>query len=160
MRTWFLGLLVLVITAGCAPLDGPAAKMQPAVTTPAETARPQVQPTAVIDATRPPEVGIITGKVSIGPLTPVERVGQPTPTIAAEVFTSRKLNILQEDGKTLVTSVPFKADGTYRVELPPGTYVLALPRQGLERGRDLPKTVQLAGGQTILLDIEIDTGMR
>jgi hypothetical protein len=106
------------------------------------------------------QTGVLEGNVKIGPLQPVEQEGVPTPTIPPEVFTSRSLNIFQADGATLVVNVPFQADGTYRVELPPGRYVVDVPTNGLERGIDLPKTVTIEGGQTTRLDIEIDTGIR
>jgi hypothetical protein len=107
-----------------------------------------------------PPSGILEGKVTIGPLQPVERVGQPTPTPAPEVFTSRSLNIFRQDGKTLVTSLHFNPDGTYRVSLPAGTYVVDIPHSGIGFARPLPKTITIHSGETIQLDIDIDTGIR
>lgn len=105
----------------------------------------------------------LKGKVSVGPLTPVERVPEagttPTP-IPAIVFTSRSINIYQADGKTLVKKVAFQGDGTYQVELAPGTYVVNTAPEKIERARDLPKTIQLHPGETVELDIDIDTGIR
>jgi hypothetical protein len=107
--------------------------------------------------------GVLQGKVSVGPLSPVERAPEagvtPSP-IPAEVFTSRSLNIYQADGKTLVKKAPFAADGTYRVELKPGSYVAALPEGGIEFAKGLPAEVRLKAGETVELDIDIDTGMR
>jgi hypothetical protein len=107
-----------------------------------------------------PPGGTLEGKVTIGPLQPVERVGQPTSTPAPEVFTSRSLNIFQADGKTLVTSLHFNPDGTYRVSLPPGTYVVDIPHTGIGFARPLPKTITIHSGETVQLDIDIDTGIR
>ncbi|RPJ36452.1 MAG: hypothetical protein EHM21_19170 [Chloroflexi bacterium] len=134
-RQWVWGMLVFVFLAlvGCSAIGTPSA---PAV---------------------------LTGKVSVGPLEPVERAPEPgqTPTpIPEQVFTSRSVNIYREDGKTLVQSVPFNGDGTYRVELRPGTYVVAMPPEKIEFARDLPKTVTLISGETVQLDIDIDTGIR
>lgn len=114
----------------------------------------------------PPEIippapaGTLQGHVTIGPLQPVERIGQPTPTPDPEVFTSRTLNIFQADGKTLITSLHFNPDGSYRVSLPPGTYVVDIPHSGIGFARPLPKTIILHSGETIQLDIDIDTGIR
>ncbi len=51
-------------------------------------------------------------------------------------------------------------DGTYRVALAPGTYVVDIAPTGRDRARGLPATVAIASGQTVRLDIDIDTGMR
>jgi hypothetical protein len=106
---------------------------------------------------------VLEGKVTVGPLSPVEHAPEPgviPSSIPAEVFTSRSVLIFQEDGKTLVKTVSFNPDGTYRVELPPGTYVVAMPSGKFESARDLPKTVTLKAGETVQLDIDIDTGIR
>jgi|YelNatPaOPRAMG01_1025707.scaffolds.fasta_scaffold09865_4 hypothetical protein len=111
---------------------------------------------------RPPPDGYLEGTVSVGPLTPVERVGVPTPTPAPEVFTSRGLQIYASDGKTPVASLRFNPDGTYRIALPPGKYVVALLGAGMgpEFSRDLPREVEITRGKTTRLDISIDTGIR
>ena len=110
--------------------------------------------------TSPPSLGVLEGRVTIGPLVPVEREGVPTPTVPPETYTSRSLNIYEADGATLVTNVPFKGDGTYRVELAPGTYVVKLARSGLDRASSLPQTIAIRAGETVQLDIDIDTGIR
>jgi hypothetical protein len=46
------------------------------------------------------------------------------------------------------------------VELRPGTYVVAMPPEKFEFAKDLPKTVTLISGETVQLDIDIDTGIR
>ncbi len=107
--------------------------------------------------------GELAGNVNIGPLTPVERVGVPTPTPPPEVFTSRGIQVFQADGKTPVTSVMFSPDGTYRVALAPGKYVVALLKPGIGgmgMARSLPAEVTIVSGQTTRLDIDIDTGIR
>jgi hypothetical protein len=105
--------------------------------------------------------GILYGKVTVGPLQPVERVGVPSPTPPPEVFTSRSINIFQADGKTLLRNVHFNANGSYRVNLPPGTYVIDIPHdRGLGFAKNLPKTVSIGSNQMVELDIDIDTGIR
>jgi len=104
--------------------------------------------------------GFLVGEVTVGPLTPVERAGAPTPTPPPEVFTSRALNIFKQDGKTLVQRVPFEADGTYRVELPAGTYVVDIEHTGIDSASGLPTTLVIRPGGTTRLDVDIDTGIR
>jgi hypothetical protein len=98
--------------------------------------------------------------VTIGPLVPVERVGVPTPTTPPEAYAARSIDVFQSDGSTLVANVKIGSDGTYRVELPPGKYVVKLAPTGIDRGFNLPRTVEVVSGQTLRLDIDIDTGIR
>ena len=105
-------------------------------------------------------MGQLEGNVSIGPLRPAERAGEPPPLPPPEAYALRSISIFKEDGATLVTSVKINPDGTYRVALPPGTYVVGIGRTGMDRARGLPKTIVIPAGQTVRLDISIDTGMR
>lgn len=103
---------------------------------------------------------MLEGKVSIGPLTPVERIDVPTPTTPPEVYAARSIDVFQSDGTTRVTNVRINSNGTYRVELAAGTYVINLAPTGIDRGVNLPQTITIEGGQTMRLDIDIDTGIR
>jgi len=103
--------------------------------------------------------GILQGKVSIGPICPVERPGvtcEPPP----EAYAARKVVVYGEDGTTLVKVVAIDATGQYRTSLPPGTYVVDINRAGIDRSGDVPKTVMIRAGETVTLDIDIDTGIR
>jgi hypothetical protein len=107
--------------------------------------------------------GYLEGIVSVGPLSPVERVpepGQSATQISPEVFTSRSILIFKQDGKTLVSTIHLKGDGTYQVELAPGQYFVTLPNKGIEHSKDLPAKVQIRAGEHTRLDIDIDTGFR
>lgn len=64
------------------------------------------------------------------------------------------------DGVTEVTRRNFDADGGYRIELSPGTYVVDLIRSGIDRGEGLPREVVITSGVLTSLDISIDTGIR
>ena len=48
----------------------------------------------------------------------------------------------------------------YSFVLKPGTYVVDIRNQGIDRSQELPKTVTIREGETIRLDISIDTGIR
>jgi hypothetical protein len=109
------------------------------------------------------DTGILTGKVTVGPLTPVEQVGVTPPVPDPAVFTSRKLLLYEADGTTLVQEIPLQAAGyygVYRVTLKPGTYVLDYPHQGVGGAKGLPATVGIRAGKTTTLDVDIDTGIR
>lgn len=125
-------------------------------------ASPTRTPPPIASQTSAPaqSTGKLTGRVTIGPLRPVERIGEPTPTISPEVFAARSINVFAADGTTLVTNVKINPDGTYSVILPPGNYVVNIARTGIDRARNLPKPVTIVSGATVELDIDIDTGIR
>ncbi len=104
--------------------------------------------------------GFLEGHVNIGPLLPVQRVGEAAPTVPPEAYAARQIILYQADGKTVVTKLTPDKGGNYRVELAPGTYIVGMVRVGIDRARGLPATVTIASGQTTRLDIEIDTGIR
>ena len=104
--------------------------------------------------------GYLEGKVTIGPLSPVQKAGETPPPPPPEVCTARSIDVSAADGKTLVANVKVSAECTYRVALAPGSYVVNIARTGIDRGTGLPKTVTIAGGQTVQLDVDIDTGIR
>ncbi len=108
----------------------------------------------------PGEPGTLSGTVSVGPLTPVERAGVPTPTPAPEVFTSRGLDIYKANGQTLFKQIRFSGSGTFSVELPPSTYVITLTPSGIDSAAGLPVTVTIEAGKITTLTIQIDTGIR
>ena len=108
---------------------------------------------------QPQVKGILEGKVSIGPICPVERYPpdprcQPT----EETFQAWPLEITHDGVK--VTTVVAGKDGMFRVELSPGTYVVDHEKQQHFGKGTLPATVEVKSGETTTLDINIDTGIR
>jgi hypothetical protein len=168
-RASVLFLLALLVIGGC---NAPASPTVPVSTaTPYPTNTPDrtgtrvpstiSEPTWTAASAATTAPGYLEGRASIGPLVPVERVGVPTPTPSAAVCTARGLTIFRADGKTEVTSLDLQPDCTYRVALPPGTYLVALKQQpGIGGSKDLPRTVAVEGGKTVRLDMSIDTGIR
>ncbi|MBI4300823.1 MAG: hypothetical protein HY677_06775 [Chloroflexi bacterium] len=138
-----------------------ACTQAPTTATPtADPATPRPSPSATPTSSKG-EAGYLEGKASIGPLVPVERQGVPTPTPSPAVCTSRGLTVLQADGQTEVTSFNLAPDCTFRVALAPGAYIVRLRQtQGIGGSKDLPKTVEIRSGETVRLDISIDTGIR
>ena len=103
--------------------------------------------------------GRLEGAVNVGPLTPIERAGVPTPTPPPEVFTSRGIKIFNSLG-ILVIEIHFNPDGHYSIELNPGKYRVELLSTGIEHAAEMPATVQIFSAQVTRLDISIDTGIR
>jgi len=103
--------------------------------------------------------GYLEGQVTIGPLQPVAREGE-TPTVPPEVYRGRSVAIFSADGEALVAKARISGDGRYRVALAPGTYVMDIARNGMDRADGLPKTIVIENRKTVQLNIDIDTGIR
>ena len=107
--------------------------------------------------------GTLAGNVTVGPLTPVERIGVTQTTPPPEVFTSRHLIVYEADGVTKVADVPIVAagyHGTYSMSLSPGTYVLDYEHGSVGHASPLPARVMIEVGKTTIIDVDIDTGIR
>jgi hypothetical protein len=102
--------------------------------------------------------GILKGNVKIGPLCPLEPCTVSHDQIMA-AYAARPIIISTERG-TIIGSVTADPDSGYSVALEPGTYVVDIRRQGIGGSGDLPKTVTIHSGETVRLDISIDTGIR
>jgi hypothetical protein len=111
-----------------------------------------------------PETVLLQGAVTIGPLSPVERPGETAP-VPPEVFSSRHLIIYDETGKKLVREVYFTqigqgTTGYYTAQIAPGTYVIDLAPNGIDRADNLPVTITVVADETVTIDVNIDTGIR
>jgi len=102
--------------------------------------------------------GTLTGKVSIGPLCPVEPCMVPHDRLVA-AYTARPITLSTPAG-TVVTTVTADPESGYTVVLKPGIYVVDIQHQGIGGSRELPTTVTIRRGETVRLDISIDTGIR
>ena len=111
-----------------------------------------------LPAERGNTTGTLTGKVSIGPLCPVEPCTVPHDRLVA-AYAARPITISTPDG-IVVTSVIADPESGYTVALKPGKYVVAIPKQGIGGSPDLPATVTIRSGEAVRLDISIDTGIR
>ena len=105
------------------------------------------------------EPGILQGKVSIGPLVPVEQEGV-TYEVPCEVYQARKIMVYKKNGKDLVQEVDIDCDGIYRTELAPGIYVVDINRIGIDHSSDVPVEIKVQSQITTRIDIDIDTGIR
>ena len=110
------------------------------------------------------EVGLLHGKVNIGPVSPVEQPGQNT-TLRCDVYDIRKIMIYDKDGEKLLMQVDIDCNAEenyarYRVELAPGVYVIDINHIGIDYSDEVPKQVVISSGITTRLDIDIDTGIR
>jgi len=114
--------------------------------------------------TRVPGTALLQGAVTIGPITPVEQPGQ-CPTVSPDIFDSRKIMIFDESGDKILMEVSIiqigqTSIGYYTILLAPGTYTIDINHVGIDSADNLPQKVILSLGKTIIVDIDIDTGIR
>jgi len=102
--------------------------------------------------------GVLHGKVDIGPITPVQQ-STPVPT-PPEVYAARKVLVYDSGHNKLLYTVSLDDNGNYRIELEPGTYVVDINHVGIDRSSEVPKTIEIEPGITVVLNISIDTGLR
>jgi hypothetical protein len=102
--------------------------------------------------------GTLTGNVTIGPLCPVEPC-TVTPDRLTAAFAARTIVVSIPGGAVIAEAVPDPYTG-YSFILKPGTYVVDIRYQGIDWSPELPTTVTIRAGETIRLDISIDTGIR
>lgn len=107
-----------------------------------------------------PQNGFLQGKITIGPLCPVERIPpdercQPT----AETYAAWPIAVYSLNQEIKISDIKPDVAGFYKVELPAGTYIVNFERQ-TPFARSLPETVIIKEGETTIFDIDIDTGIR
>jgi hypothetical protein len=106
----------------------------------------------------PENAGYLEGYVTIGPICPVEQINV-TCTVPPSAYEARKIVISTEEAGT-VDVVDINNDGFYRTALSPGTYNVDINHAGMDHSPDLPTAVTILKGQTVVLNISIDTGIR
>jgi len=107
--------------------------------------------------------GTLSGKVSIGPICPVEQIDNPCPT-PPEAYTARAFMVFLGDTSDLTkvaAIIHADSSGNYSVSLAPGIYTVRPAIVGIGyMSKDLPATVTIKSGSTVILNIDVDTGIR
>jgi hypothetical protein len=106
--------------------------------------------------------GVLKGKISIGPLCPVETTPpQPGCTPTAETYKAWAIAVWKLNKTTKVTTLSPTLDGNYRISLPSGKYIVDFDSSVTYRfGSNLPTQITILPNDTTVLDITIDTGIR
>jgi hypothetical protein len=106
------------------------------------------------------EKGFLEGKVTIGPLCPVERY-PPDPSCqpTEETYKAYPIAVYTPDKKTKLAQIEPLMNGIYKVELAVGGYIVDLEKQHMF-GKNLPATITIKKGEITTLNIDIDTGIR
>jgi hypothetical protein len=104
--------------------------------------------------------GILEGKVTIGPLCPVERI-PPDPSCQPtdKTYKAWLIAVYSLDKKTKIAQIKPDISGNYKLELPVGNYIVDLEKQYIFN-RSLPTNIAIKKGEIAQLNIDIDTGIR
>lgn len=116
------------------------------------------------------EDGVVRGRVTIGPLCPVEPCDLP-PEQVARIYEARKAIVYELFTKVKVAEENLDQNGVYYFSLRPGNYIVdisdaegnELPLDLTRRpmiGNTIPKEVEIRSGEKVTVDFDIDTGIR
>jgi hypothetical protein len=106
-------------------------------------------------------IGILTGHVAIGPLQPIERVGEPQPTPSPAIYAAWKIVVFSADGRNEIVRADIDSGGDYQMSIHAGKYIVtAQPVNGGVLGGQQVQPVEIFKGETTKLDVSIDTGIR
>jgi len=114
------------------------------------------------DKSNPQDAGFLLGKISIGPICPVEKY-PPDPGClpTAETYKAYPVGVWTANGERKVAQIYPALDGSYKTPLEPGSYLVILE---ISRGRfgssNLPAGITIFSQGNTTLDINIDTGIR
>ena len=101
--------------------------------------------------------GVMEGHLKILSRNPVDLGDENATTITAENYDDYPLLILSQSGKKEIARITADENGNYRVELPPGDYVLEVQVQGRPRThlRWKPQQFTIVSNQTVRVDMDI-----
>jgi hypothetical protein len=108
------------------------------------------------------EAGFLEGIISVGPLCPVEK-DPPDPDClpTLETYKAYPVSIWTSNGERKITQVNPALDGSYKVALNPGNYLVILENgQNRIGSSNLPEEVEISSQTETILNINIDTGIR
>ena len=108
------------------------------------------------------EAGILEGKISIGPICPVE-TDPPDPGClpTAETYKAYPVAVWTADGERRIIQINPAIDGSYKTDLEPGKYLIKLETNSGNIGSsNLPVDVIIVSDYITTLNIEIDTVIR
>ena len=106
--------------------------------------------------------GVLRGKITIGPLCPVETV-PPNPNCSptAETYKTWATAVWKLDKKTKLVTLNPTLDGNYMTVLPVGKYIIDFDAtQNYKAGSNLPTEISVNKNDTTTFNINIDTGIR
>ena len=108
-------------------------------------------------------IGILKGKILIGPICPVQK-DPPDPAClpTKETYKAWATAVYTLNKKTKIAVLDPSLDGNYQLGLPAGNYIIdfEVARANGVGGSNLPATVSITNLETKTFNIDIDTGIR
>ena len=95
--------------------------------------------------------GTLTGRMTIGPLCPVEPCNV-TPDQLSAALSTRTVVVYSLNQGDVVAIGRIKGDGSYSVPLAPGSYIIDINHIGIDRSTDVPNQVTIIPGGTTTLN--------
>jgi hypothetical protein len=119
----------------------------------------------VVACTTTVPTGVIQGVVTIGPIFPGPEIPSETRPVSPDVFSARKVIIYDSSGKNVIQTLDIKqidqtAKGYYVAQIKPGIYIVDIKKNGIDHAPEVPKAVTVSASQAVVIDINIDTGIR
>lgn len=108
------------------------------------------------------DAGFLEGKISIGPICPVE-TDPPDPGClpTVETYKAYPVSVWTSDHKRKIVQINPALDGSYKTDLEPGNYLIILETDRSNiGGSNLPVEVTIISANVTTLNIDIDTGIR
>ncbi|HET7733138.1 MAG TPA: hypothetical protein VFK73_04800 [Paludibacter sp.] len=109
------------------------------------------------------ESGFLKGKISIGPICPVETVPplpqcQPT----AETYKAWQTSVWNQKKTRIISDIEPELDGTFYLKLSAGKYVVDFKNTQTNGigSNNLPVEITIVSADTTTVNIDIDTGIR
>jgi hypothetical protein len=104
--------------------------------------------------------GVLEGHLKIISAETVKLQDGDTPTVTPQTYKDYPLAVLGQDGKQEVAVVTADDKGSYRVNLPPGNYVLDVQNRVRKHVRAQPVPFTITANQTTHANLQMDTGIR
>lgn len=119
--------------------------------------------TGCSELNQPGESGVLKGKISIGPICPVETVPplpqcQPT----AETYKAWQTSVWNQKKNRIIADIEPELDGTFQLKLYAGKYIVDFKNSQTNRigANNLPVEISISSADTTTVNIDIDTGIR
>ncbi|PYK68711.1 MAG: hypothetical protein DME45_06020 [Verrucomicrobia bacterium] len=108
--------------------------------------------------------GFVEGHLNIVSLKEVELAHDDGPPVTPKAYPKNygeyPLIILSKEGQREVARATADERGNFRVSLSPGNYILDIQGRGRGPVRAKPQPFTVASGQTVRVDMDLDTGIR
>jgi hypothetical protein len=109
--------------------------------------------------TSSPEAGVLEGQLKILPQKGVDLADGASTKDEKVPCEDCPLVVLSKDGRSEIVQITTDKEGGFRVGLPAGEYILDLKGPSRHRLRATPKPFTIGAGQTVRVDMDVETGI-